>query len=149
MLKVHFNSVIDWRVNSNIIRAHPDFYKKPRYDYALVKVYDQQSIFVQILYIFRLFYDDVDYHLALVTPYDAPLQQSGQNSARDQELRLTRLRPRARGSSMFIDTNVITRGALLVSDPSSRAAERLVVNFVDQDMWMRLKEIELITEAEM
>lgn len=148
MIKVYFNSVIDWCVISNILRAHPDFHNKPHYDYTLVKIYSQQSIIIQILYIFRLLYDDVHYHLALVIPYNTPLQEPTQNPACDMELWLTQLRPRARGSSMFINMNLIIRGALLASDPSSRVAECLVVNFVDQDMWMQLKAIELITEAE-
>lgn len=113
-----------------------------------MKIYGQQSLFVQTVYIFRLHYNGVHYHLALVIPYDAPLQQPRQNPECDRELRLTRLCPRARGSSIFIDTNTITRGALLASDPSSKAAERLVVNFVDQDMWMQLKTTELITGAQ-
>lgn len=113
-----------------------------------MKIYGQQSIFIQILYIFQLLYDGVHYHLALAIPYDAPLQEPRQNSEHDVELQLTQVRPRARGLSMFIDTNVITHGALLASDLSLRAAECLVVNFVDQDMWMRLKTVELITGAQ-
>lgn len=83
--------------------------------------------------------------MALVLPFDVPRLLV--NRPRDTDLRLTRLRPRQRASSLFIDTNSIIRGALLAEDPSSQAGEYFVVNFIDQDMWSRLKLIELITHA--
>jgi hypothetical protein len=69
------------------------------------------------------------------------------NRNRDRELRLTRVLARHRRESVFIDTNAIIRGALLAEDLSSRGAEHLVVNFIDQDMWMRMQSIDLVTNA--
>lgn len=83
--------------------------------------------------------------MALVLPFDVPKLLLDRR--RDADLRLTRVRPRPRASSLFIDTNSIIRGALLAEDPSSQAGEYFVVNFVDQDMWARLKSIELVTHA--
>jgi len=94
----------------------------------------------------RITYKDNDYHMALVLPFDIP--RAALNRRRDRELRFTRVHPRARGRSLFIDTNSIIRGALLTKDHSSSEGECLVVNFVDQDMWMRLKTINLITHAQ-
>lgn len=152
-VKARFDSVVDWQLNSNIIRANPNFHHKPRYDYALVKADDsgKQCIFVQVLYIFRIIYQGVHYHMALVIPFDVPPHILDHHPNRDTELRLTRVRPRLRGSSILIDTDRIIRGGLLAEDPDSpiTVQERLVVNFIDQDMWMRLKSIELITNANM
>lgn len=138
-------------MNSNIIRANPNFHNQPRYDYALVKVHGQQCMFVQVLYIFRVTYEEVRHHLALVIPFNVPLNQQmpNRNPNRDRELRLTCVCPRPRESSIFINTDTIIRGALLAEDLSSRAAERLVVNFIDQDMWMWLKTVDLITDVDM
>lgn len=151
-VKIRFDSVVDWHVNSNIIRANANFHYKPRYDYVLVKADTNGQgyyMFAQVLYMFRIICKETDSHMALVIPFDARLRASDQYPNRDKELRLTRVCPRPRGSSMFIETNRIVRGALLAEDPSSPVAERLVVNFIDQDMWMRLKTIKLIPNANM
>lgn len=132
-------------MDSNIIRANPNFHNKPRYDFALVKVHGNQCIIVQVLYILRITFREVKHHMALVLPFDVPKLLL--NRRRDTDLRLTRLRPRPRASSLFIDTNSIIRGALLAEDPASQAGEYFVVDFIDQDMWARLKSIELITHA--
>lgn len=94
----------------------------------------------------RITYKDIDYHMALVLPFDVP--RAAMNRRRDNELRFTRVHPRARAKSLFIDTNSIIRGALLAADGLSQEGEYLVVNFIDQDMWMRLKNIKLINHAQ-
>ena len=83
--------------------------------------------------------------MALVLPFDVP--RAAMNRRRDKEMRFTRVHPRARSASLFIDTNSIIRGALLAADGLSREGEYLVVNFIDQDMWARLKTIKLINHA--
>ena len=62
-------------------------------------------------------------------------------------MRFTQVHPRARSASLFIDTNSIIRGALLAADGLSREGEYLVVNFIDQDMWMRLQTLKLVYHA--
>lgn len=83
--------------------------------------------------------------MALVLPFDVP--PAAQNRRRDRELRFTRVHPRARAKSLFINTNAIIRGALLAEDRLSNEGEYLVVNFIDQDMWSRLKTMELVNHA--
>ncbi|KJA19656.1 hypothetical protein HYPSUDRAFT_56508 [Hypholoma sublateritium FD-334 SS-4] len=87
-LKAYFPSVVDWTINCNILHASPDFHRKPRHDYALVKVHADQCIFVQILYMLHVTYKDIDYHMALVLPFDVP--RAAINRRRDNELRFTR-----------------------------------------------------------
>lgn len=137
--------MIDWRVNSNIIRAYPLFHNKPRYDFALVKIDEDHCIFVQVLYILQITYTEACHFMALMLPFDLPRLPI--HSKRDSEMRLTQVCPWPRGSSLFIDTNSIIRGALLAEDPSSPGGEHLVVDFIDKDMWMRLKSTTLITNA--
>lgn len=137
--------MVDWRLESNIIRANPNFHNQPRYDYALVNLGNNEYIFGQILYIFHIVVDKRLHHLALFLPYDKPNLR--ENRPRDKELRITRLYRRPREASVFIKTNTIVRGGLLVEDFASAGPEHLVVNFIDQDMWMRLKSIKLVTNA--
>ncbi|KAJ3505987.1 hypothetical protein NLJ89_g7124 [Agrocybe chaxingu] len=142
-IKVIFSSVIDWRWNSHILRAYPIFYDKPRYDFALVKLSDdlKKCMLVQIIYPFKIMYNSTTHHLALVIPFDVPKMPA--NRARDNSLRLTRVHPRRRSDAVVIDTNSIIRGVLLVEDPGSPAGERLLVNFTDEDIWVRMKSVEL------
>ncbi|KAF8956124.1 hypothetical protein BDZ97DRAFT_1907300 [Flammula alnicola] len=144
-VKVAFTSLVDWHLNTNILRANPNFHNRPRYDYALVKVHGNECIFVQILYIFSIDHVGERYNLALVLPIDVPRML--QNRTRDEALRLRRIKPRPRASSLFIDANSIIRGGLLVDDYASDAGEFLVVDFIDEDMWMRMKSTVLLTHA--
>lgn len=144
-VKVHYASVVDWRWNSNIIRANPDFHERPRYDFALVQIDGNECIFIQILFLFSMAYNGTKHNLAVVLPMDAPRMQ--ENRARDDALRLTRVSPRRRMHSVVIDTSTIIRGALLTPDISSNAGEFLVVNTVDEDMWRRLESVVLKLNA--
>lgn len=133
--------MIDWRWNSNIIRANPNFQERARYDFALVQIEGNKCIFVQLLFLFSIIYAGKHHQLALVLPMDIPRMQ--ENRARDEILKFTRVCPRRRALSAIIDTSTIIRGALLTPDISSRAGEFLVVNTIDEDMWRRLKSIVL------
>jgi hypothetical protein len=144
-MKVHYASVIDWRWKPNIIRVNPNFHNKPRYDYALVQVKGNECIFVQVLYLFQVQYLEKTYDFALVLPLDAP--RLADNRGRDTALRLTRLHPRRRTDMIIIDANIVIRGGLVMADLASVGGELLVVDVIDEDMWRRLKSVELITRA--
>jgi hypothetical protein len=146
-IKVHYASVVDWRWKANIIRANPSFHSRPRYDHALVQVTpnDNKCIFIQLIYIFQIQYLAKSFDLALVLPLDN--SRLAVNRSRDEALRLTRLCPRRRSDSIIIDANTIIRGGLVSSDLGSGGGELLINNFIDEDMWMRLKKIDLVTRA--
>ena len=79
---------------------------------------------------------------ALVLPFDAPKLPA--NRSRDDTLRLTRLCPRRQTETVVIDVKTIIRGGLLAPDKASRGGEFLVVDVIDKDMWMRLKDVEFV-----
>ncbi|PPQ74821.1 hypothetical protein CVT26_005455 [Gymnopilus dilepis] len=144
-VKVAFMSTVDWKINTNILRANPNFHNRPRYDYGIIQVLQDQHIFAQILYIFRFDYMGTVYNLALILPMDVP--RTMQNRARDSTLRLTRVHARPRHSSVIIDTNSIIRGAFLVKDHASDMSEFHVVSSVDEDMFIRMQSINLMNHA--
>ena len=70
-----------------------------------------------------------------------------EHRGRHSQLRLKRLRPRARKNAVLIDTNTIIRGGLLVPDRGSHFGEFFIVDFTDEDIWLRLKSTELVIRA--
>lgn len=153
MLTIQYVSVVDWRCCSDIIRANPSFYGAPRFDHALIKVASNdarvqaeeidEGIFCRLLGFFEFTYNDIIYKTALALPLDAAPAAGPTRRSRDRDLRLIRLQPRARSAAVLIDVNTIIRGGLLAEDYESNSEERIVVPFIDQDMWLRLKSLSL------
>jgi len=136
-----------WR--RDILRANPNFHGRERYDFALIKVgttTSNDAIFVQILQIFSLNFRGSIISMALAIPLDVNLPCILINRRRDDQLRLTWVRARPRASAVVINTQSIIRGGLLVKDCSS-PMDFLVVEFVDEDMWIRLKTTNLVKNA--
>jgi len=52
-----------------------------------------------------------------------------------------------RTSTLKGTRNTVIRGGLLAPDLASRGGEFLVVDVIDEDMWMRLKDVEFVTRA--
>ncbi|KAF9044107.1 hypothetical protein BJ165DRAFT_1594751 [Panaeolus papilionaceus] len=139
VLNVYFSSVVNWRLDMDILRVNPNFHGRARFDFAILNVdsQEQTAVIVQLLFLFQTTYDGRKYDLALVLPFDELLSRA--NRGRDTSLRLTRLHPRRRRAAVLVDVNAITRGALLAPDPSSAENEMILVDLVDEDMWMRFK----------
>ncbi|KAF9554728.1 hypothetical protein CPC08DRAFT_696425 [Agrocybe pediades] len=141
LLKVFFGSVVNWNLENSKIRAHPHFHSKKRSDFALIQATKDHVIFVQILLLFSIKHGGVTYPLALALPYD--MRRSQGNRRRDSLLSLTRVRPRSSNDTVIINTKTIIRGALLVEDGGSDSNERLVIESIDEDMWLRMKSVQL------
>lgn len=76
------------------------------------------------------------YRLAFIQPYDEPILPRDRPK-KDDDLGL--LRVRSRKSS---DVESIVRGALLATDPDvNRKHDRLVIDTVDTDMFLRLRSL--------
>jgi hypothetical protein len=135
---------VTWQAEQNILRANPLFHKKPRYDYALIHFDNGVCYVAQLLYIFGVTSGETTLHLALVQPMDLVL--TNWNQWRDQDLCFTRLRsrPRTAVGTKIISVNSIIQGCLVIKDFSSRVDdEYLLIPFVDQDMWLRMKGLQL------
>jgi len=146
---VKYVSSVDWTWKRDILRANPKFHGQKRYDFTLIKVgttTSNDAIFVQILQIFSLNFRGSVTPMALVIPLDVTLPRVVINRHRDKQLWLTQVRARPRASAVVINTQAIIRGGLLVKDRSS-PMDYLVVEFVDEDMWTRLKLTQLVINA--
>lgn len=87
--------------------------------------------------IFKCTVGGVDYPIALVHPFDAPL---GLRLRKDKYLRIWRVRQRPALSSEFVFVQSIIRGALLVEDVGYPGTH-IVVDTIDSDMFVRVKEL--------
>ena len=145
--KINYGSVIDWYWKADIARTNPNFHNRPRYDFALLQIDANQCVFIQLLFLFSTEYNGIKYQLALALPLDLPPLE--RNAQRDRELRLCRVRPRRRQASIIVNMEMIVRGALLTEDLSSEGGEKLVVEFIDEDFWLRLKSVDLMTRVTM
>ena len=96
-------------------------------------------MFAKLLYVFSIIVGDRTYGLAMVQSFDA---YTGPVRRKDTELGLYRLGMKPRGSAEIISLESIERGALLVSDfDTEREDEFLVVDVLDGDMFLRVKEM--------
>ncbi|KAJ7707650.1 hypothetical protein B0H17DRAFT_1033442 [Mycena rosella] len=135
-LKVFFKSLDNWMDETDYLRCSPSFYNRPRYDAALIKT-TTGNIFVRLVYVFACKIGDKSFPFALVQALDVGI---GQRSAKDKALHFYRVRERHRQKCEFISVDSIVRGALLAEDPDKKG-DYLVVDIVDADMFLRLKEM--------
>jgi hypothetical protein len=94
-------------------------------------------MFAQLLLLFACTVDKTVYHFALIHPFDA---HTGPLCQKDKDLNFYRVREKNQNSSEFVSVNSIIRGALLVDD-SGKEGDKLVVDIIDTDMFLRMKEI--------
>ena len=97
-----------------------------------------RDIFAQLLLVFTCFVNKTPYPLALIQPLDAPIHVQRR---KDKDLGFIRVRAKPQQSSEFISVRSIIRGALLVEEFDQKGSgEFLVVDVVDGDMFLRLRE---------
>ncbi|KAJ6495988.1 hypothetical protein C8R45DRAFT_1052651 [Mycena sanguinolenta] len=139
-LKVFFQSFDNWADDTDYLRCSPSFHNRERYDAALVKTITG-SIFVRLAFVFTCTIhhqpEGKTYPFALVQALDVG---TGRRSGKDKALRFYRIRERPRKECEFISVYSIIRGALLAPDFDKRG-DYLVIDIVDSDMFLRLKEM--------
>lgn len=147
-VKVNYVSMEDSTLATDFLRMNKKFHNKERYDSCLLNVDGTHAIFGQMLALLGVMVDDKEHLVALVLPYDEKLSEQGdtllqrERKRRDKDLRFHRLRARAMKKATVVPAASILRGALLVPDYSCpHQDEYLVVDVVDQDMWLRMKKI--------
>lgn len=139
-LKVTYESLVDWRIAQNYLRCSPQFHNQPRYDFVM---YESKGklIFAQLKLVFQCHMNSEKagqqtLALALVQPFDERIP-AAERPRKDKELGLLRYRARHIKECTLIALGSIIRGALLVQDPLV-PDERLVVDVIDTDMFLRL-----------
>ncbi|KAF7378401.1 hypothetical protein MSAN_00266700 [Mycena sanguinolenta] len=135
-LKVFFQSFDNWADDTDYLRCSPSFHNQERYDAALVKT-TTGNIFVRLAFVFTCTIEDKTYPFGLVQALDVG---TGRRSAKDKALSFYHIRERPRKECEFISVYSIIRGALLAPDFDKRG-DYLVIDVVDSDMFLRLKEM--------
>lgn len=130
----------------DFIRCSPEFHNQPRHDFIIYEK-DNELVFAQLVLLFKCHIDCVnseqqDQTIALVHPYNQPIP-ARERPRKDKELGLLRYRSRPRNLCEFIHVGSIIRGALSAKDPDVRN-ERFVVDVVDTDMFLRLRNLHRI-----
>ncbi|KAI6017728.1 hypothetical protein BKA83DRAFT_4058855 [Pisolithus microcarpus] len=136
-LKVKYVSTVDWEVATNYLRCNPNFHGQPRYDCALIQFSETEAAFVRLIFLFTCQVATLNdtFQFALVQPLTAG---TGVRKL-DRDFQLIRVKAVPRVASIFIPVKSIIRGALLYPDPG-RHGEFLVVEHVDGDMFLRMRE---------
>lgn len=145
MLRVQYESGVTWREESDLLRCSALFHGKPRYDCVIIE-HASRLMFCQLICVFTYKFRDATCGLALVLPFDLTPNLPGAKRQIDRDLGLCRVKERSRADSIIISVRAIKRGALVVSD-SSRVHERLVVDTLDGDMFLRC--IDLFPDRDM
>ncbi|KIK46880.1 hypothetical protein CY34DRAFT_21734 [Suillus luteus UH-Slu-Lm8-n1] len=135
-LKVNYESLVDWRVSTDYLRCSPMFHGLPRNDFVILQT-EASVIFAQLLMVFTCMVGDVQYPIVLTLPYDQPV---GARPRKDKDFDFWRVKAKPRVSAEFFSVQSIIRGCVLVED-SSRPNEALVVDTLDTDTFLRIKEI--------
>ncbi|OSD02004.1 hypothetical protein PYCCODRAFT_1368332, partial [Trametes coccinea BRFM310] len=131
LLRINFESLADWREETDLLHCNPLFYGQPRYDCVLVNV--APSFFARLILLFTCRVGDHIEPLALIQPFDRM-----KPSPKDQDLGLFRVHRRPRQQAEFISLHTVVRGALLIPD-FGREGDYLVHNLIDSDMYLRIK----------
>ena len=142
-MRVNYESTVDWRMKTDLLRINPSFHNQPRYDYAIIDAGGGTCFLAQLLYVFEVFAAKEERYMALILPFDETIPRVNPTN---QVFRFTHVRSRHRSKSAFIDINSIVWGALLVNSNDSAAGdEYLLFDVLDEDFWYRMKSAKFVT----
>jgi len=97
----------------------------------------ESIMFGRLLMLFKCTVNGVDYLIALVHPFDAPV---GLRLRKDKYLHFWHVRQRPAASSEFVFVQSIICGVLLVED-AGYPGTHIVIDTIDSDMFLRVKEL--------
>lgn len=135
LLRVNYESNVTWRETQDLLRCSSSFHGARRHD---VVIFNHRSriIFGELIYTFTYKFKGATCALALIQPFDSAVQLTGARRIIDRDLGLCRLKEDPRINSIIVPLRSVIRGALVVRD-SSRLHDRLVVDTLDEDMFLR------------
>ncbi|KAK0443658.1 uncharacterized protein EV420DRAFT_1277887, partial [Desarmillaria tabescens] len=139
-LSVNYQSYINLKQNSDLLRCSPMFYNHPRYDGVIVNTTDGLYV-AELIQLFECEFNEQKYPLALVHPYDAPVTDGHLRwkHQRDKDLGFYRVRACPRIHSAFVSIYSIVHDALLVKDADSdlnNGQDYFIVDIIDTDMFL-------------
>lgn len=134
-IRVNYESVVDWKIKTDILRCNESFHGRQRYDHVLV-IKEDGYFFARILRLFQIVMGTQSHPVAYIKSYCRP---SGRVGRKDRDLGLHRVRVKAHPYEI-ISVQSIVRGALLVQD-SDNPDDYFVVDTIDGDMFLRMQSL--------
>ncbi|KAK7049204.1 hypothetical protein VNI00_005805 [Paramarasmius palmivorus] len=134
-LRVNYESHEDWKVSTDYLRCNPKFHHRPWYDFVIFQSQDG-PIFGQLKIMFICDVGDIQHPVAYIQSYK--VVNAVRRSRSDKDLGILRLE---KDKIEFISIHSIVRGALVVPAAATDVLEeeRLVVDVIDSDMFLRVK----------
>lgn len=140
-LKANFSSTVDWRTMTDHLRRNPSFHGDIREDFVVLRGENDSIIFAKLLFVFECSLNNGKgpFSLALVQMYDKRIPHAN-IPASDRYLDMIRVRPQSPKNAQLVFIDSIIRGAMLVSTNDNKDGDCFVVDSVDTDMFLRLKD---------
>ncbi|KAJ8096373.1 hypothetical protein PM082_011535 [Marasmius tenuissimus] len=132
-LKINYESKETWQLATDYLRCNPNFYNSPHYDFVIF-ISVAGPIFAQLKYLFVTEVGREKYPIAYVQSYK--VTSMGRRTRSDRHFGILRVQ---KEKFKFISVNSIVRGALVVHSMCADSEERLVVDTVDYDMFLRVR----------
>ncbi|KAK0209701.1 hypothetical protein IW262DRAFT_1468686 [Armillaria fumosa] len=104
LLKVNYENVVDWTTSTDYLQCSPNFYNHPQYDYLLIDSTDN-PFFAQLVMVFTCVIGGKEFPLALVHPFNQPVDAATEKL--DKDLGLYRVHAQKRQESMFVSVYMI------------------------------------------
>ncbi|KAJ3006719.1 hypothetical protein NUW54_g3829 [Trametes sanguinea] len=142
LLQVNYESLADWRQDTDLLCCNPMFFGHPCYDCVMVKGVGGKDFFARLLFMFTCSVNGTTEPLALIQPYGT---LPGPISRKDIDLGFYRLRESRRKPFEFISIHSVICGALLIPD-FAKLGNYLVHDFVDSDMFLHMKALRGLSE---
>ncbi|KAK0482734.1 hypothetical protein IW261DRAFT_1550495 [Armillaria novae-zelandiae] len=144
-LTVNYQSLVNFKNSTDLLRCSPSFYNHPHYDGVIINT-NRGAYIGWLVQLFECEYLEQRYPLALVHPFDITVTDGREHwkHQRDRDLGFYRVRACPRVYSQFVSIYAIIRGVLLVEDNSSDLSnghDHFVVDTVDSDIFFRMKKI--------
>ncbi|KAG1838007.1 hypothetical protein F4604DRAFT_1885610 [Suillus subluteus] len=123
--------------NTDYLRCSPQFFNAPHYDCVFIRT-QNGVILGRLVFLFQCAIGNGLFPLALIHPFDTP---TGPRLRQDKQLNLFRVCAQPRTKAEFFSVRSIICGALLVQDSGGNPLDYLIVDTVDTDMFLRVREM--------
>jgi hypothetical protein len=137
LIKVKYESMVDWHIKTDYLRCNPDFNGRPRYDFIVVS-FGTTRTFARLVFVFVCQVDGRTYQLALIQRLERSSRAA--TKAIDKKLSIFRWHIQARNRCEVISVGCIERGTVFVPDAKHKG-DYLLLDTLDEDMFLRANQI--------